>query len=78
MTNNKKSHHVVYNNNSDQWSVKRSGAQRSSGNFNTKNQAIAAAREISRNQGTELFIHNMDGKFRQKDSHGKDPLLIKG
>lgn len=78
MKNNNNSHHVVYNKNSDQWSVKRSGAQRSSGNFNTKEQAEAAAREISRNQGTELFLHNKDGKFKQKDSHGKDRLLIKG
>ncbi len=78
MTDNKNSHHVVYNKNSDQWSVKRPGAQRSSGNFNTKNQAIAAAREISRNQGTELYIHNKDGKFKQKDSHGNDSFPPKG
>ncbi|MCK9267053.1 DUF2188 domain-containing protein, partial [bacterium] len=26
----------------------------------------------SRNQGTELRIHNLDGKIANTDSHGKD------
>ena len=60
------------------WNVKRGGADRSSGHFDTKQDAIDAAREISRNQGTELKIHNLDGKISQSDSHGIDPKTTKG
>lgn len=70
-------HHVVKNNDGG-WDVKRSGAARASGHFDTKQDAIDAARIISRNQGTELFIHNKDGKIGQKDSHGNDPFPPRG
>lgn len=39
---------------------------------NTKKKAIDAARDIARNQGSELIIHDKDGKIRSKDSHGRD------
>lgn len=44
----------------------------------TKAEAISRAREISRNQGTELFIHGRDGKIQSRDSHGHDPFPPKG
>lgn len=65
-----KTHHVVPDGG---WNVKRGGAERSSGNFDNKQDAIDRAREISRNQGTELRIHNRDGRISQSDSHGHDP-----
>ena len=34
---------------------------------------VAAAREVSRTQRTELKIHNRDGRISQSDSHGGDP-----
>ncbi len=55
------------------WNVKRGGADRSSGHFDTKRDAIDRGREISRNQGAELRIHNRDGRISQSDSHGNDP-----
>ena len=70
-------HHVVHDPKGG-WNVKRGGADRASGHFDTKQQAIDAAREISRNQGTELKIHNLDGKISQSDSHGNDPNPPKG
>jgi len=73
----KKSTHVVPNSNGG-WDIKQSGAQRSSGHFERKQDAINRAREISRNQGTELFIHNKDGKISKKDSHGSDPFPPRG
>lgn len=66
------SHHVVPNSNGG-WNVKRGGAERSSGHFDRKSDAIDSGREISRNQGTELRIHNRDGKIARSDSHGNDP-----
>lgn len=55
------------------WQIKRPGAERSSGNFDRKNDAVDRARDISRNQDGELVIHNRDGKIARKDSHGNDP-----
>lgn len=72
-----KSHHVVPNPTGG-WDVKRGGGERSSGHFDTKVQAVDRAREISRNQGTELRIHNRNGRIASSDSHGNDPNPPKG
>ena len=68
----RKTHHVVPNSGGG-WDVKRGGANRSSGHFGRKDTAISRAREISRNQKSELIIHNRDGKISRSDSHGGDP-----
>lgn len=60
------------------WDIKQSGGQRSSGHFDTKQDTVNRAREISRNQSTELVIHNKNGKIGGKDSHGNDPFPPKG
>ena len=73
----RKSTHVVPKS-SGGWDIKQSGAKRSSGHFDRKQAAIDRAREISRNQDTELVIHNKDGKISQKDSHGNDPFPPRG
>ena len=72
-----KTHHVVPDPKVG-WNVKRGGAERASGHFDKKQDAIDAAREISRNQGTELKIHNKDGTIASSDSHGNDPNPPKG
>lgn len=77
MANGPKSHHVVPNP-AGGWDVKRGGGERSSGNFDTKAEAVGRAREISRNQGTELRIHNLDGRIASSDSHGNDPNPPRG
>ena len=71
------SHHVVPNADGG-WDVKKGGSNRASGHFDTKQEAIDAGREISRNQGTEFFIHGKDGKIQRKDSHGNDPFPPEG
>lgn len=73
-----KSTHVVPNKDKGGWDIKQSGGQRSSGHFDTKQDATKRAREISKNQKTELTIHNKDGKISSKDSHGNDPYPPKG
>jgi len=67
-----KNHHVVANPKGG-WDVKREKAERASGHFDTKQEAIDYGRQVSINQQTELVIHNKDGKISQKDSHGNDP-----
>ena len=72
-----KSTHVVPNVGGG-WDIKQSGGERSSGHFGTKQEATNRARKISKNQETELVIHNKDGKITAKDSHGNDPYPPKG
>jgi len=60
------------------WVVRKAGSARSTETFNTQNEAITRAREIARNQGTELYIHGRDGKIRERDSYGRDPHPPKG
>jgi len=60
------------------WDVKRNGAEKASGHFETKQEAIDRGRTISKNQETELVIHNRDGRISQSDSHGNDPCPPKG
>lgn len=72
-----KSHHVVPNPDGG-WDVKKRGAERASGHYETKADAVKEGREISQNQGTEFFIHGKDGQIQQKDSHGNDPCPPKG
>lgn len=68
----RKEHHVVPNPEGG-WDVKRNGADRVSIHTDTKQDAIDRGRVISQNQGTELIIHNRDGKISNSDSHGHDP-----
>ncbi len=70
-------HHVVPNSGGG-WDVRRGGAERASGHFDNKRDAVDRGREISRNAGTEFKIHNQDGRIAQSDSHGSDPRKIKG
>ena len=65
-------HHIVPNKNGG-WDVKRNGADRASVHTDTKQEAIDKGRAISRNQATELVIHNKNGKISNSDSHGNDP-----
>jgi len=72
-----KTHHVVPNPNGG-WNVKCGGAERASSHHDTKSDAVVRAREVSRHQGTELRIHNKDGRIASSDSHGNDPHPPKG
>lgn len=66
-------HHVVPNSDRGGWDIKRGGADRASAYVDTKAQAINIAREISRNQGTEMVVHEKNGRIQSSDSHGHDP-----
>ena len=55
------------------WAVKRDGDSKASHLTDKKVDAERIARQISTNQGTELQIHNKDGRISRSDSHGNDP-----
>lgn len=71
-----KNQHVVPH--QDGWAVKGAGNRRATSVHDTQQQAIDAARDIARNQQSELVIHRPDGRIRDKDSHGTDPFPPKG
>lgn len=56
------------------WAVRGAGNRRATRVFATQHEAIVAAREIARNQGSELVIHGSDGRIRETNSYGKDPF----
>ncbi len=60
------------------WAVKSEGSSRASSIHKTQADAIKQAREIAKNQGSELFIHGRNGQIRERDTHGRDPFPPKG
>ncbi len=72
----KRNQHVVPHDRG--WAVKPAGGSRASSVHDTQREAINRAREISRNQGTELFVHGRHGRIRERNSHGSDPFPPKG
>jgi len=60
------------------WCVKIEHAQKASKCFMNKKDAVDYARKVSKNQGTELVIHNKNGRISQKESHGNDLFPPKG
>lgn len=60
------------------WDVKCGGGQKASNHTDIKVEAETIARQMSINQGTELFIHGKDGKIQRKDSHGNDDFPPRG
>lgn len=60
------------------WQVKGAGNSRATVRTDTQAEAISIAREIARNQGSELFIHRPNGQIRDRNSYGNDPFPPKG
>lgn len=58
--------------------VKGEGNSKATVRTSTQKEAIDRARAISRNQGSELVIHRLNGMIRDKDSHGRDPFPPRG
>lgn len=69
----KKTNHVVPSKGSG-WAVKKSGASKVSRKFETKEKAVKYAKEISKKEKTELYIHKKDGMIQNKNSYGNDPM----
>ena len=60
------------------WQVKAAGGKKATTVTTTQKEAIKVAREIAKNQGSEMFIHNKQGQIRERDSYGNDPHPPKG
>jgi hypothetical protein len=72
----KRNQHVIPH--SDGWAVKGAGNQRATSIHQTQHEAIGAAREIARNQGSEMLIHGENGRIRERNTYGDDPSPPKG
>lgn len=72
----KKNQHVVPK--GDNWAVRGAGNERVTKIVSTQTEAIKIAREISINQGSEMFIHRPNGQIRERNTYGKDNFPPKG
>lgn len=68
--------HVVHS--QGEWKVRREGSLRASRVFGTKRAAVDFGRKIGREDGVELYIHNMDGRISARSSFGNDPYPPQG
>lgn len=71
-----KNQHVTPSRNG--WKVTGAGNSKATKICDTQKEAIGIAREIAKNQQSELIIHGKDGKIRDKNSYGNDPFPPKG
>lgn len=71
-----KNQHVVPHN--GQWAVKGEGNNRATKVTQTQKSAIEIAKEIAKNNNSELVIHRPDGRIREKNSYGSDPFPPEG
>jgi hypothetical protein len=69
--------HVTYRKDVEQWQAKTEGKSKAAGLFDTKKEALDVARDIAKNNHSELVIHDKQNIIRDKDSFGNDPSSIK-
>jgi uncharacterized protein YdaT len=72
----RRNQHVVPH--TDGWAVKPAGGARASSVHPTQSEAIERARELAKNQQSELLVHDRHGRIRERDSQGNDPHPPKG
>lgn len=56
------------------WQVIGAGNEKATIIVATQKQAIEKAKTIAINQKSEVVIHGLNGKIRDSDSYGKDPM----
>lgn len=71
-----KNQHVVPHN--GQWAIRGEGNDRVTKVTPTQKGAIEIAKEIAKNNNSELVIHRPDGRIREKNSYGSDPFPPEG
>ena len=72
-----KNQHVTYRSDGN-WQVKGAGNSKVTAITPTQKEAIKIATNIARNQKSELVVHGIDGRIREKNSYGNDPCPPKG
>ncbi len=60
------------------WRVHSSGAKRDVAHIDNKAKAVEKAREIAKNQATELKVQRKDGRISESNSYGRDPFPPRG
>lgn len=71
-----KNQHVVKRDGS--WAVRGEGNSRDTSTHKTQQEAFNSARDIAKNQGSEVLIHGTNGRIRERNTYGKDPHPPKG
>ncbi|MEK7415888.1 MAG: DUF2188 domain-containing protein [Planctomycetota bacterium] len=56
------------------WATRREGAERVGGRFDTQQKAQDAARQQAIRERVEVVTHRRDGRIRDSDSYGNDPV----
>lgn len=56
-----------------QWAVHGEGNSKDTKIFERQSDAADYARNIAKNQGSEVIIQKRNGQIRSKDSYGNDP-----
>lgn len=74
-TMNKNQHVVPYG---GQWAVKGENNEKATRVVDTQSEAIQIAREIAINQHSEVVIHRLNGRIRDKNSYGNDDYPPEG
>lgn len=72
-----KNQHVTHRSDGN-WQVKGAGNSKATVITSTQKESIKIATNIARNQKSELVVHGLDGKIREKNSYGNDPYPPKG
>jgi hypothetical protein len=71
-----KNQHVVPLGNG--WAVKSEGAGRATVITSKQSDAISVARNIAKNNSSELIVHGKNGRIRERNSYGNDSHPPKG
>lgn len=72
----KKNQHVVPS--GKKWAVKGAGNSKATRILQTQKEASKIARDIAKNQGSEMFIHGRNGQIRERNTYGNDSFPPKG
>jgi hypothetical protein len=62
----------------DKWAQRGEGNDRVTRTFDTQREAIDAARDTAKREGSEIIIQGEDGQIRERNSYGNDPFPPKG
>ncbi len=62
----------------DGWQIKKAGNSKASKVCSTQKECIELGTQQAKRNGAELYIHNKQGKIREKNSFGNDPFPPKG
>jgi len=60
------------------WRVEVEGSNRARSTHDTQQQAFEAARQVARQNKSELLLHGRNGKIRERNTYGHDPRRTKG